>query len=87
MQKDSAITEAEMLRVSGGVSPYENPEEFRYTVLQTIRTQGYCPCCGGALFLVNKTGDYSLEEEFAKRHLRICDPFLNHYRELGGTGY
>ena len=86
MEKNKKIEDEKMAKVSGGeVYPYENAEEYKYTVFQTIKTQGWCPACGAALFRVNKRGDYSTEELFAKRHLMICDPFLNHYRELGGT--
>ena len=75
-----------MSEISGGqAGSYENAGEYRYTVFQTIKTQGWCPACGAALFRVNQRGDCSAEEQFAKRHLLICDPFLNHYRELGGT--
>ena len=88
MEKNRNIDEDMMSQVSGGdVGSFENAEEYRYTVFQTIRNNGYCPCCGAALFRVNKTGDYSLEEVFAERHLKVCDPYLKHYRELGGSEY
>lgn len=87
MEKNRNIADDTTSQVNGGISSFENPEEYKYTVLQTIKMQGYCPCCGAALFRVNKKGDYSLEEEFANRHLGICDPFLKHYAELGGTEY
>jgi len=88
MEKNRNIADEKMGQITGGeASGFENPEEYRYTVLQTIKTEGYCPCCGAALFRVNKKGDYSVEELFAKRHLMICDPYLKHYRELGGTEF
>ena len=88
MENSRNISEDDMSRVSGGdVGSFENAPEYKYTVFQTIRNEGYCPACGAMLFRVNKTGDYSLEEQFAERHLKVCDPFLNHYRELSGTEY
>ena len=88
MDKNRDVDDEKMSQFSGGgVGSFENPEEYRYTTMQTTKTQGYCPCCGAALFRVNKTGDYSLEEEFAKQHLGICDSYLRHYAELGGTEY
>lgn len=39
------------------------------------------------LFRVNKKGGYALEEEFTERHLKVCDPYLKHYAELGGSEY
>ncbi|MBR2761531.1 MAG: hypothetical protein IKE16_07085 [Solobacterium sp.] len=87
MEKNN-ISEETMSQISGGeVSGYENPGEYKYTVMETIKTQGNCPCCGAALFRVNKRGDYKLEEEFAKRHLMICEPFRKHYKELGATEF
>ena len=76
-----------MMTQAAGGSGFENPDEYRYTALQTIRTKGYCPCCGAGLFKVNRNGDGSLEEEFARRHLMICTPYLKHYAELSGTEY
>lgn len=88
MENNRVIDEEKISEVAGGsAGSYENPEEYKYTVFQTIITNGYCPCCGASLFRVNRIGDGSLEKEFAKRHLMICDPYLKHYRELGGTEF
>ena len=84
---ENRMADEEMMAQAAGGSGFENPEEYRYTALQTIRTKGYCLCYGAGLFKVNMRGDGSLEEEFAKRHLMICTPYLKHYAELGGTEY
>lgn len=88
MENNKKVNEDVMAQVSGGdAGAYENAEEYRYTVFQMIRNKGYCPCCGTALFYVSNRTDFALEEQFAGRHLMVCDPYLRHYRELGGSEY
>ena len=44
MDKNRDVDDEKMSQFSGGgVGSFENPDEYRYTAMQTIKTQGYCP--------------------------------------------
>ena len=87
MEENKNINDEQVSKIGGGKDIYVevDPEEYRWNVIQNMKTKGYCTECGAVLFRVNKLGDGSREEAFAVAHLQACVPYQNRYISLGGT--
>jgi hypothetical protein len=85
MEENKRISEEKVSGVAGGETITLGPEEWRDLVIENLKTRGFCVACQNRVFHVNKNSDLSLEEQFTMQHLKICQPYLTYYHEIGGT--